>query len=190
MKFWYDAIEELYNPQLQQIRDHPVLKELKLSIDNHKLSKLFLLRLIKSRERPSNLGFAMIKDLEKYSEETVSPIYYLLAKVIKCENLDVDHAASHIGKAQGIVNLLRAQRHHGRSRIVIVPQEILIKHGASHERILRDRTDDVAVQEAIFDVASIANSHLIKVCAYSNYNNSVCTQIIYYIFCLGQKFIR
>lgn len=163
LKFWYDALDEMYNPAANRFRDHPVLKELKLSIDTHNLPKMYLMRLIKSRERPTNLGFVTGKHLEQYAEETVSPVYYLLAKAAKGDNLDVDHAASHLGKAQGIVNLLRAQRYQGRAKVISVPQEILLKHGASHERVLRDRVDDRAVQECIFEVASLANSHLDKV---------------------------
>lgn len=163
LRFWYDALEELYSPHQHQIRDHPVLQELRQSITARNLSKLYLMRLIKARERPANLGFVTGKDLEQYAEDSVSPVYYLLAKAAKVDSLDVDHAASHLGKAQGIVNMLRGQRFQGRAKVVSVPQDILLKHGASQERVLRDRADDRAVQECIFEVASLANSHLNKV---------------------------
>lgn len=93
----------------------------------------------------------------------MSSLYYLLAKILKCESLDVDHALSHLGKAQGIVNMLRAQSRLDRSKGVCIPQETMLKHGVSQERILRNKIDDKGVQECVFDVASLANSHLQKV---------------------------
>lgn len=45
--------------------------------------------------------------MERYAEETVSSIYYLILKVAGVENVHADHVASHLGKAQGISNILR-----------------------------------------------------------------------------------
>lgn len=122
------------------------------------------MRLIKCRERPPNRLFVTTKELEQYAEESVSSMYYLLAKIMKSESLDVDHALSHLGKAQGIANMLRAQSRVDRSKGVCIPQEIMLKHGVSQERILRNKIDDKGVQECVFEVASVANSHLVKVC--------------------------
>lgn len=121
------------------------------------------MRLIKSRERPANLEFLTTKELEQYAEETVSSIYYLLLKLYKIQNLDVDHAVSHLGKSQGIVNMLRSIIYLQRTRSIGVPQEILIKYGVSQERIFRNKADDKGVKDCIFDIAGIANTHLLKV---------------------------
>lgn len=126
---------------------------------------MYFSRLIKSRERPPSRLFVTTKELEQYAEESVSSIYYLLAKLLKCESLDVDHALSHLGKAQGIVNMLRAQTRQDRSKGVCIPQETMLKHGVSQERILRNKIDDKGVQDCVFDTASVANSHLEKVCS-------------------------
>lgn len=98
--------------------------------------------------------------MEQYAEETVSSVFHLLAKILNSQNIDVDHAISHLGKAQGITNLLRAQQYFGRQKTINIPQQILIKHGVNDERILRDKLDDKGVQDCVFDVASLANSHL------------------------------
>lgn len=124
---------------------------------------MYFSRLIKCRERPPNRLFVTTTELEQYAEESVSSIFYLLAKILKCENLDVDHALSHLGKAQGIVNMLRAQSRPDRSKGVCIPQETMLQHGVSQERILRNKIDDKGVQDCVFEVASVANSHLEKV---------------------------
>ena len=42
-------------------------------------------------------------------------------------NVEADHAASHIGKSQGLVTLLRATPYHANRRKVYLPTNILIK---------------------------------------------------------------
>lgn len=166
LHFWSNAIESIYSPATENrpLPDHPVIKQLKLSVDRHKLPRLYFTRLIKSRERSSNLTFVTGKELEAYAEESTSSLLYLLARIIGADVVDMDHALSHLGKAQGITNMLRAQSAQSRAFSVCIPQEILLKHGCSHERVLRDRADDKAVQECTFEVASMAFSHLEKVC--------------------------
>lgn len=46
-------------------------------------------------------------------------------------NVDADHAASHLGKAQGIVTLIRGIVHHLRYNQVSIPLDLLIQvsHG-------------------------------------------------------------
>lgn len=45
--------------------------------------------------------------MERYAEETVSTVYYLILNIAGISNIHADHAASHLGKAQGLSNLLR-----------------------------------------------------------------------------------
>lgn len=51
--------------------------------------------------------FHTIEDLESYAEDTVSTVYYLILNVAGIADIHADHAASHLGKAQGMANLLR-----------------------------------------------------------------------------------
>lgn len=166
LHFWSNAIESIYSPATEHkpLPDHPVIKQLKITVDRHKLPRLYFTRLIKSRERSSNLTFVTGKELEAYAEESTSSLLYLLARIVGADAVDMDHALSHLGKAQGITNMLRAQSAQSRAFSVCIPQEILLKHGCSHERVLRDRSEDKAVQDCTFEVASMAFSHLEKVC--------------------------
>lgn len=53
--------------------------------------------------------FKNLEELEKYAEDTVSNVYYLILEGSKVQNVHADHAASHLGKAQGIVQQLRLE---------------------------------------------------------------------------------
>jgi NADH dehydrogenase [ubiquinone] 1 alpha subcomplex assembly factor 6 len=65
-------------------------------------------RLITSRSNLlKNKHFRSIEDVEKYVEDAVSPVYYLLLNVAGIKDIHADHVASHLGKAQGMANILR-----------------------------------------------------------------------------------
>jgi NADH dehydrogenase [ubiquinone] 1 alpha subcomplex assembly factor 6 len=123
---------------------------------------MFLKRLVKARCN-TNLKFVVTKQLEDYAEQSVSSVYYLLLEAMGIKNVHADHAASHLGKAQGITNLLRSIPHQSRRRAVPIPQEVLMTHGVSQERILRCKEGDKGVEECIFHMASLAHHHLEKV---------------------------
>lgn len=192
LRFWHDALNKVYDKgNTKKLPEHPVILELnnvstfeqrsfhELVVNNLKcfffqavvkynLPKLYFQRLITARERSSNLMFTTVEELEQYSEISTSSIYYLLLKISGVEDLNVDHAASHLGKAQGISNSLRTlgaitvRQTRGLSALPPIPQEILLKHGCSYEKVLRQHPDDVAVQNCVFDVASVAKIHLEK----------------------------
>lgn len=101
--------------------------------------------------------------MENYAEETVSSVNYLLLESLNCRNVNSDHAASHLGKAQGITNILRsiyAQR--SPSQYLPIPQEILMKHGVSQERFFRSKANDKGVEDVVFEIATLAHQHLEK----------------------------
>ena len=43
------------------------------------------------------------------------------------KDVQADHTASHLGKAIGVVTLLRATPYHGSKRKVYIPNDIMIK---------------------------------------------------------------
>lgn len=109
--------------------------------------------------------FATKAELEQYVESSTSSVYYLLLKIVGVENMNADHAISHMAKAQGICNMLRTlgvAYQSGLGALPAIPQDVLLAQGCSYERILRQGADDVAVQNCIFDVAGQAHIHLEK----------------------------
>jgi len=139
-----------------------MLWQLRICFVETKLTKRYFDRLIAAR-RIQNLNFISTKQMENYAEETVSSVHYLLLEVLNCRNVNADHAASHLGKAQGITNILRSvyvQR--SRSQFLPIPQEILMKHGVSQERFIRSKPKDKGVEDVVFEVATLAHQHLEK----------------------------
>jgi len=74
----------------------------------------------------------------------------------------VDHAVSHLGKCQGIVNIIRGVPYNTESGRISIPQDILLKNRVSYENIVRNSSGQ-NVRDAIYEMASRANSHLTKV---------------------------
>ncbi|XP_029779467.1 NADH dehydrogenase (ubiquinone) complex I, assembly factor 6 isoform X4 [Suricata suricatta] len=113
-------------------------------------------------EREKNLedkAYRNIQELENYAENTQSSLLYLTLEILGVKDLHADHAASHIGKAQGIVTCLRATPYHGSRRRVFLPMEICMLHGVSQEDFLRQNQDQ-NVRDVIYDIASQAHLHL------------------------------
>lgn len=129
LKFWEDAITKIFDKNKKiSVPKHPVAEELKLAAEKSKLTKRYFDRLISAR-RISNINFLSLKVMEQYAEETTSSINYLVLEALNCRNVHADHAASHLGKSQGISNLLRSIYSQKSNQHLPIPQELLIRHG-------------------------------------------------------------
>ncbi|XP_076666551.1 NADH dehydrogenase (ubiquinone) complex I, assembly factor 6 homolog sicily [Andrena cerasifolii] len=157
LRFWTDAINNVYkgNPPRS-----PVTLELHRILPKHSLSKHYFKRLIDVRlERLNNCLFSDTSAIEKYAEYSTSSVYYLILEAHGVTNIDADHAASHMGKAHGIVNLIRSIPYNAKRRVNMLPQDILLKYGVSTEAVFqREASKDL--QDAIYDVASCGKVHL------------------------------
>lgn len=103
LQFWRDTIETFYsstnNQNTTKRINHPVARELELTIKYNQLSKLWFQRLIKSRETTlTDTPFADIEALENYLEQSITPTYFLLLELVKQRTLNADHIVSHLGK--------------------------------------------------------------------------------------------
>ncbi|XP_004474751.1 NADH dehydrogenase (ubiquinone) complex I, assembly factor 6 isoform X2 [Dasypus novemcinctus] len=138
MQFWKKTVEDIYcdNPPHQPVA----------------------IELWKERNLDDK-AYRNIQELETYAENTQSSLLYLTLEILGIKNLHADHAASHIGKAQGIVTCLRATPYHGSRRKVFLPMDICILHGVSQEDFLR-KNQDKNVRDVIYDIASQAHLHL------------------------------
>lgn len=74
--------------------------------------------------------------------------------------IKLDHIASHAGKAQGLVNILRGIGHNARSSRCYIPNDMLSASKARHEDFLRGRGDKKEVQDVCFEIASSAHQEL------------------------------
>ncbi|KAJ2953724.1 hypothetical protein O0L34_g1347 [Tuta absoluta] len=163
-QFWLDAIKSIYkkDQSLQNVPANPVTQELFKICTCYGLPKRYLERLITSRRfLLKTKYFNTLEDIEKYAEDSVSPIYYLLLSIGNIKDVHADHAASHLGKAQGLANILRSVHVSNQHKMVSLPMDILMRNKVSQEMVLRG-IDSADMQNVIFEVASRANSHLEK----------------------------
>ncbi|XP_022914141.1 NADH dehydrogenase (ubiquinone) complex I, assembly factor 6 [Onthophagus taurus] len=162
LKFWEETIDKCFQKDPLNVPQHPVALEIYKASLREKLTKRHFKTLIISRSELLNKNsFNTMSELETYAEKTVSTVYYLILESCGIKNIHADHAASHIGKAQGITQLLRTIPLAKKINFIAIPQDILVNHKVSHEDVLRNKISDNMV-ESCLDLASRANEHLVK----------------------------
>lgn len=157
LQFWTDAVNNIYNDQPPR---NPVSLELHRILQRHKLSKRYFKRLIDARlNKLSNSIFVDLESLERYCDYTASSIYYLILEVNGTANVNADHAASHFGKAHGLVTLIRSVPYNARKRVIVLPQDVLLRNSVSSESVFQGQSS-AGIRDAVFEVASCAKQHL------------------------------
>ncbi|KAM7175146.1 NADH dehydrogenase (ubiquinone) complex I, assembly factor 6 isoform 1-T1 [Macrochelys suwanniensis] len=157
MQFWRKAVEDIYcdNPPHQ-----PVAIELWKAIKRHNLTKRWLLKIIDEREKNlDDRAYRNIQELETYADNTHSALLFLTLETLGVRDIHADHAASHIGKAQGIVTCLRATPYHSKRQKVFLPMDICMLHGVSQEDFIR-ANQEKNLRDVIYNIASQAHVHL------------------------------
>ena len=147
------------------------------------MSKNWFMRVISAREQYGDgRPYPTLEALEKYAENTYSTLTYLTLQAMPMISLTVDHIASHIGKASGIVAVLRGlplvafpppPNHHsnsgplggslerGKQGHVPLPLDVMTRAGIKEEEVLRQGPEAHGLRDAVFEVATRANDHLI-----------------------------
>lgn len=132
-----------------------------------------------------NQPYPTLDALESYAENTYSTLIYLTLASLPMHSLAVDHLASHIGKATGIAAILRGlpliafpppPNHHSNNAglnagsrgnagnqqgAVLLPLDIMAAAGVKEEEVLRQGAQAPGLKDAVFQVATRANDHLI-----------------------------
>ncbi|KAL5704375.1 hypothetical protein ACHQM5_022814 [Ranunculus cassubicifolius] len=167
--WWQEAIDKIY---AHKLIEHPIAQALTSIVFDHKINKTWLKRSIDARindaRREENEIVEKVEELEKYAEDTMSTILYTTLQAGGITSTSADHAASHIGKANGLLLLLRSLPYHAsrNQNIPYIPADLAAKHGLLHEENGRRQiqiTDSRAgLSEAVFELASVANVHLQK----------------------------
>lgn len=188
MQFWRDAVDKALSGAPPEEPVAIMLAAVAQSLHERsggrsRLSKSWLYRIINTREQYlGNKPFADMAALESYAENTYSTLMYLILSTMPLNSLNVDHLASHIGKATGISIVLRglpliafppnAPTHHpSRSSLgaigsspqgaVLLPLDVMSQSNLQEEAVLRDGQHALNLKDAVFTVATRANDHLI-----------------------------
>ncbi|KAH6781467.1 Terpenoid synthases superfamily protein [Perilla frutescens var. frutescens] len=166
--WWQEAIDKIFSNKLIE---HPVAQALASVVSEHKVSKSWLKRSVEARitdaqREPTDIP-GTVEELERYAEDTMSTILYSTLEAGGIRSTSADHAASHIGKASGLVLLLKSLPYHAsRNRhFPYIPARLAEKHGllviqGGRSEIRMDSREGLC--NVVFEMASVANSHLQK----------------------------
>ncbi|KAI1811491.1 squalene/phytoene synthase [Poronia punctata] len=187
MQFWRDAINNTFvgrppkEPIMILLSD--VLSRLGETSTSSRGSpsslKFWLFRLLNTRERHmDNRPFATINALEDYAENTYATIMYSTLAALGINSMNMDHLASHIGKACGIAAVCRgipvlsmpsravksptgADAAPSKHPVLLLPLDVMAETGLKEEDVYRHGPSAEGFQDAVFKVATRANDHLI-----------------------------
>ncbi|XP_064466482.1 NADH dehydrogenase (ubiquinone) complex I, assembly factor 6-like [Ornithodoros turicata] len=155
IQFWRDALENIYNESPPQ---QPVAMELALAVQSKRLSKHWLNRMIDSREDLiTDRPHTTLQNAEDYAERSISSTLYLILQASGIQDVQCDHVASHVGRLQGLTNLIRGVPFNASRGRVYLPIETMAKHKVSQEAVAQGKGD---VKEVIYEIASAAHQHL------------------------------
>ncbi|XP_021949906.1 NADH dehydrogenase (ubiquinone) complex I, assembly factor 6 [Folsomia candida] len=165
--FWREAVNQLYlskkaDSSYKNVPRQPTVLGMSKVIFEHDVSKKWLVNLLDGRERlMSDVPFTDLSDLEAYCDQTVTSILFITFEILGVKNVDVDHASSHLGKAIGLGTFARSIPYNAQNRRVLVPRDMLIKHGLSQEDFIRNKQSE-KIKELVYEIASHAHIHYDK----------------------------
>ncbi|KCV72659.1 hypothetical protein H696_00239 [Fonticula alba] len=138
------------------------------------LSRRWLARLVDERSKRHAAGhraFGSLDELERFGENTSGTV---LSLCLQAAGLGAggteetgslaEHAASHVGQAAAIVNVIRAMRIDKAQGRLLLPVDLVMKHNLREEAILRlapGAKTPTELCDAVFELATRANDHLI-----------------------------
>ncbi|XP_059639166.1 uncharacterized protein LOC132281483 [Cornus florida] len=166
--WWQEAIDKIF---ANKLIEHPTAQALACIVSEHKISKSWLKRSVEARIRDAQTEVTeipeTIEELEKYAEDTVSTILYLTLQAGGISSTAADHAASHVGKASGLLLLLKSLPYHAscNRHFSYIPAKLADKHG-----LLVKQGDQLNIRidsreglcDVVFEMASVADAHLRK----------------------------
>ncbi|KAK9862554.1 hypothetical protein WJX84_010151 [Apatococcus fuscideae] len=159
MQWWREAVNGMYR---QTPHEHPVIQALTEVIAVKDLTRYRLQQIVTAREDDllRIAPPASIADLEKYGRDTAAQLLLLQLEAADVrERAEVEHAALHLGQAQGITSLLRGTHYHAARRRSYLPTDLCKQEKVTHEQLFRGESSE-ALCNVVFEVASVAKGHL------------------------------
>lgn len=187
MQFWRESIDKTFAgaPPAEPICIllHHALEDLRARAQSRSATgsmKFWVQRVIKTREKHmDNRPFVSLAALEEYAENTYATLMYAALAAMPMQSMHMDHLASHIGKAAGIVAVLRGvpvlaasqsavrspdgglEVGRGKEPVLLLPLDVMAEAGVREEDVFRHGPGAEGFQDAVFTVATRANDHLI-----------------------------
>lgn len=163
LQWWRDAIGGLYGgPGGHEGGGHPVIQALKPAIESGKLPLDAFQNLIDARIFDLyDDAITSVSELEGYLGDTFGTVIQLSCLVLAGgEHVGSGTAAGHAGVAAGIAWLLRALPRHAAQGKLYLPADLIARHGASSEAIVKGRMSG-EVAAALGEMRELARQRLI-----------------------------
>ncbi|KAF2281137.1 uncharacterized protein EI97DRAFT_429198 [Westerdykella ornata] len=186
MQFWKDAVTNALHGKPPMEPTAVMIAQAQGAVQHYsegkvKLSRHWFHRVINARaQQLGNPPYPTLSALETYAENTYSTLLYLTLQSLPQASVTTDHLASHIGKAQGIVAVLRGlpllafpdpqplsksgavTGQSGPSQgAVMLPLDVMAEANVKEEDVFRQGGSAPGLRDAVFKVATRANDHLI-----------------------------
>lgn len=159
-QWWQDSVNAAFAGKRV---DHPVIVALRYTLDVQPLSLYRLQRLIAARkaDQVARAPLQTLKAAEDLAESTQSQLLYLQLEAAGVKSADADHAASHLGKAVGIANMLRGTLQYLQRGVSYLPADECGREGiAERDLIEGGGVDSEACRNVVHRMASAAKGHL------------------------------
>lgn len=159
-QWWQDSVNAAFAGKRI---DHPVLVALSYTLDVQPLSLYRLQRLISARkaDQVARAPLQTLKDAEDLAESTQSQLLYLQLEAAGVKSADADHAASHLGKAVGLVNMLRGTLQYLQRGVSYLPAEECGEEGiAARDLVEGNAVGSEGCRNVVHRMASAAKGHL------------------------------
>jgi len=157
LQFWREELDCMYDGRA---KEQPVATLLGQTLKYTSLSQRWLRSLIDSREHMLHKKrFSSIEDIETYAEQSNSCLYYLILQAGGFQSAEADHAASHLGKAEGLLKVVRGVAPLAKAGTVMLPMALLAEKGVTDEQVLRGESSQ-AMSDVIYELACAAHQHL------------------------------
>ena len=186
MKFWQESIDKTFagapprEPICILLHNALQALEQRAGSATKKSIKFWVSRLVRTREKyMDGRPYPSITALEEYAEDTYSTMMYATLASMPLRSMHIDHLASHIGKACGIIAVLRGipvlsapgrpvhtpsgDLAPTREPSLLLPLDVMAEEGVKEEEVFRKGPEAAGLQDAVFAVATRANDHLITV---------------------------
>ncbi|KAF8555226.1 hypothetical protein OG21DRAFT_1411189 [Imleria badia] len=157
--FWRDAVKDIFANKPPR---HPIALGLYEATQRSRLAQYHFQRIIEAREQELHAqSHLTVESMTLHAESTASTFLYLLLSLLNLPSATLSHAASHLGVAQSFTTLLRAFPFHASKGMMVIPAEITARHGVSQQEVLTKGGTSKALEEAVFEFATIANDNLL-----------------------------
>ncbi|KIJ64453.1 hypothetical protein HYDPIDRAFT_90439 [Hydnomerulius pinastri MD-312] len=163
--FWRDAIKDIFDVS-EEIGNkpprHPIALALYEATQRSRLAPYHFQRIIEAREQELHSQTHMtVESATSHAESTASTFLYILLSLLNLPSATLSHSASHLGVAQSFTTLLRALPFHASKGVMVIPAEITAKHGVNQQQVFTKAEPSKALEDAVFEFATIANDNLI-----------------------------